>query len=190
MAEPEAAPGQDADRRAWAWQAGIRLPGLLPAHRALALQGAGVPVPVAVVEGDEAHPWQCTGADGPPPLGGATGYPPGGGASEPSTAGLGQLLPHGERLLEVPTGGPLREPAAGPAAATRARLATTPVRNAGLVPGALRGCARAPSTRRDDPLSRLRERVMRRPSESCVREIRTHSLKGEFRSPGPQGHRA
>lgn len=30
----------------------------------------------------------------------------------------------------------------------------------------------------------------RRPSVSRVREIRTHGLKGGFRSPGPQGHRA
>jgi len=153
-------------------------------------KGAGVPVPVAVVEGDESHPWPRTGADGPPPLDGAAGHSPSGGGSESTLAELGQLLPHGKRLLEVSTGGPLREPAAGPAAATRPRLATPPVRNAGLAPGALRRCARAPSTRRDNSLSRLRARVMRRPSVSRVREIRTHSLKGEFRSPGPQGHRA
>ena len=60
--QPEAAPGQDAHRRARARQAGIRLPGLLPAHRALALQEAGVPVPVAVAAGDEPHPMPGSGS--------------------------------------------------------------------------------------------------------------------------------
>ena len=114
-----------------------------------------------------------------------------------ATDALGVIRPvggrghrYGERLLQVSTGGPLREPGAGPAAATRSRLATTPVRTAGLVPGPFRRSTRAPSTRRDDPSSRLRERVMRRPSVSRVPETGTHGLKGEFRSPGPQGHRA
>jgi hypothetical protein len=31
---------------------------------------------------------------------------------------------------------------------------------------------------------------MKRPSVSRVREIRMHGLKGGFRNPGPQGHRA
>ena len=53
---------------------GIRLPGLLPAHRALAVQEPGVPVPVAVPAGDEPDPSTHPGADGPPPLGGNAGH--------------------------------------------------------------------------------------------------------------------
>jgi hypothetical protein len=56
--------------------------------------------------------------------------------------------------------------------------------------GPLRGRIRPPPTHRDDSLSRIRERVMRRPSLSRVWEIHEHGLKGGFRSPGSQEHRA
>ena len=105
--------------RAGTRQGGIRLPGLLSAHRALALQGAGVPVPVAVPEGDEPHPIPGPGADGPPSLGGSEGHQAGRRGPQSSPTRLGQLFPHGERLAAVPASGSLRQSAAGPAAARR-----------------------------------------------------------------------
>lgn len=54
----------------------------------------------------------------------------------------------------------------------------------------VRSGARTPPTCRDYPLPRLRECHMKRLSVSRMREIRTYGLKGGFRSPGPQGHRA
>ena len=73
----------------------------------------------------------------------------------PVLRGWGNYFRTGNASLEVSAGGPLREPAAGPAAASRPRLAATPVRPAAVASGALRGRVRPPPTRRDDPLSRL-----------------------------------
>src|SRR5574341_1150403 len=55
-AEPDAASGKDANRGVGSRQGGLHVSGLLPADRALALQEARVPVPLAVAQSDEAHP--------------------------------------------------------------------------------------------------------------------------------------
>ncbi len=88
---------------------------------------------------DDSHPCPCPGAYGPPSLGRIDGHPASHPGAQSGPAWLGELLPHGERFLEVSTGGPLREPAAGPAAASRPRLAATPVRDAGMGSRSLRG---------------------------------------------------
>jgi hypothetical protein len=72
----------------------------------------------------------------------------------------------------------------------QARVGASAFCPAGLDTGTLRDATRASSARRDDPSPGSGERVMRRTSVSRVREIRLHGLKGGFRSPDSQEHRA
>ncbi len=109
-------------------QGGLQVPGLLPADRAVPLQGTGLSVPLAVTPGDERHPRPHPRPHDAATLGGDEGHPRGDPGTEPGAAWMGQLLPDGQRLGEVPADRQLRAaaphcaPAAPAVAKRRARF--------------------------------------------------------------------
>ena len=115
-AAPDATSGEDADRRARARQAGIRLPGLLSEAGASRTSRSGR----ICFGGLLRQRWNRIRArirtDGPSAQGRDERHPGSHPGAQSGPARMGQLLLHGECIWELPADRPLRAPPAQPAA--------------------------------------------------------------------------
>jgi group II intron reverse transcriptase/maturase len=183
---PATASDQDATGGVGSRAGRLRVPGMSPADRAVALQGPQVSVPLAIAASDEGDPRQGPRPHHAPPLGRDEGHPGRDPSAQSGAARLGRLLPNGQRIGQVQSGGSLCASAAHTLADTPRRSPTlaagrTPVPSEGMAASPIGRRPRPVSTAGHDPLSRRHACRMRRPSVSRMREIRTYGLNGNLR---------